>query len=172
MDKVPSVFLRKDIHIQDCENMIRWIGNRDVSQYLNESRHLGMEISELLQVSSEDMLAYHLNQSGPFYLVCESDNSSIGYVKLSPLTETSFEVVYVIGEENLWGRGLGEETLARTLRIAFLEKRADSVVARIDAKNTRSLRTAAHCGMKHIGNYHLMEVYRITADEYLSLLKH
>ncbi|NCB33045.1 MAG: N-acetyltransferase [Erysipelotrichia bacterium] len=170
MGRSHSVFLRKEIHEQDCQNMVRWISNNDVSRYLNESHDLKNDIEELFQSAGEEMIALHLNQDGHFYLVCEEDSSSIGYVKLSHLTDRCYEVVYCIGEENLWGHGLGKETLARTLRVAFLEKRADSVVARIDHDNKRSLRTAAHCGMKYMKDFHQMAVFRITAEEFFHQL--
>lgn len=170
MGRSHSVFLRKEIHEQDCINMVRWITNEDVSRYLNESHDLKGDIEKLYQRAGEEMLAMRLNQNGHFYLVCEDDNTSIGYVKLSSLTDRCYEVVYCIGEESLWGYGLGEETLAHTLRVAFLEKRADSVVARIDHDNVRSLRTAAHCGMKYMKDFHQMAVYRITAEEYFHQL--
>ena len=166
MEKSPSIFLRRTIRIRDCENMIRWIENEHVSRYLNESRTLTREISSLLSRSPEDLLTFHFNQHGCFYLVSGSDGDSIGYAKLQPLSARRYEVVYVIGEEELWGRGFGEKALDQVLSAAFLENRAQAVIARICRGNTRSLRTAARCGMRLVRQDDAMCVFEITEADY------
>lgn len=170
MEKSPSIFLRRTVRPQDCQNMIRWMENDHVSCYLNESATLQDDIQTLLHHSPDDMLTFHFNQHGPFYLVCDPDDQSIGHAKLSPLSSLRFEVVYVIGEEVLWHQGLGQQTLNRVLSAAFLEKRAHSVLARIDQDNIHSLALAQACGMKQTGMQSRMHVLEITEQEYFSRL--
>lgn len=154
---------------EDCENMIRWIENEHVSQYLNESSCLAEEMRGLLERTSEEMLTLQFNRSGSFYLVCDHEDTSIGYARLAPLSGNRMEVVYAIGEEDLWGRGLGRQALQRIMSVAFLEKRADALLARIRPENVRSLRLAERCGMERIGTIGRMAVYEITSDQYLNL---
>jgi len=167
MEKTPSVFLRREIMPEDCENMIRWLENEHVSRYLNESADLAGEMRDLLARTPEDMLTFQFNRSGSFYLVCDRRDASIGYARLAPLSGNRLEAVYVIGEEDLWGRGMGRQALQRIMSVAFLEKRADALLARIRLENLRSLHLAESCGMRQIGTLGRMAVFEMTAGQYL-----
>ena len=168
MKEAASVFLRADIRREDGLRLVKWMRNRNVTRYLNEKGDVSDELLSLMDRTPDGMLSYHLNQSGRFFLVCDANGESIGFIRLKPYAEGGCEIVYVIGEETLWGRGYGRHALELALAKAFFELRRESVVARIIKENTRSTRTAAHCGMRLVHGGENLHVYQITAEEYLA----
>ena len=65
------------------------------------------------------MLRYHFNRYGRFFFVRTKDNEPIGFIKLKEKGKGHYEVVYVIGHEELWGKVLGTEALKQALYTAF-----------------------------------------------------
>lgn len=171
MERAASIFLRADIRPQDGHNMIRWVENKNVTRYLHESRYVADEIRTLLEQTPPHLLTYHFNRNGQFYLVCKEDGDSIGFVKLLRLPDGRCEVVYVIGEESLWGHGLGRQTLKLVLNKAFFENRASAVIAKIHTDNLRSIRTAVHCGMRVFEERERLTVYSVSMETYLKKLR-
>ena len=72
---------------------------------------------------------------------CHQENESVGFVKLLPTAmEGAYEIVYVIGEDALWGHGLSQQAVRSALSKAFLHLRVDRVVAKVMPQNLRSIR--------------------------------
>lgn len=67
MKKAASVFLRADICRQDLELLAQWLGNPQVTRYLNEHKSAVYELSRLADTVPEPMLGYHLNRHGHFF---------------------------------------------------------------------------------------------------------
>ena len=166
MNEAASVFLRADIKRKDGYHLASWMQNRGVIRYLNEERNISEELISLIERTPEGMLSFHLNQIGRFFLICNKKGDSIGFIRLTPRSDKCCEVVYAIGEEVLWGRGYGKQALELALEKAFFEMRKETVVARINKNNTRSTRTAPHCGMKLTQESEHMQMYQISAREY------
>jgi len=161
------VNLRSEITENDVHNLIRWIDNKNVTLYLNESSFISERLKHLLQFYPPDMFTFCFNQEGHFYLVCDKKNTSIGFLKIHPVKKDCYEVVYVIGDECLWGNGYGKAALKKALSTLFYEIRAKEVHAKISHNNLRSKNTALHCGMKPVKKEGSMTTYAITLDEYL-----
>ena len=118
------------------------------------------------------LLALRFNQEGRFFLVCEKDGEAIGFVKLRPLqSRSTHEIVYAIGEEGLWGRGYGKGAVRSALSAAFLDSRAERVIARIDPENTRSIRSVCACGFSRCGKEGKLHLYDLTQERYLENLR-
>ena len=166
MNEAASVFLRAEIKRKDGYHLASWMQNRSVIRYLNEERNISEELISLIERTPEGMLSYHLNQIGRFFLICNRKGDSIGFIRLTPRSDQCCEIVYVIGEEILWGRGYGKQALELALEKAFFEMRNETVVARIDKSNTRSIRTAMHCGMKLVKDSEHMQLFQISVREY------
>ena len=104
---------------------------------------------------------------GHFSLICRGDES-IGFVKLRKLHERGvYEIVYAVGDETLWGRGYGESALRAALSMAFLERRAQSIIAKIHPENRRSVRTARACGFQRYSADTALHLYGLTMSDYL-----
>ncbi len=168
MEGAASIFLRADIRREDGQNMIQWVENHNVTRYLNEYGDIAEQIKTMLARTPDYLLTYYFNRDGQFYLVCMEDDRSIGFVKLCGMPHETYEVVYAIGEEALWGRGLGHQAFMAALNKAFFEKRARYVDAKIYNSNNRSICIARHCGMRVVAQRGNLSVYRVTLDEYLN----
>ena len=93
-------------------------------------------------------------------------------MKLRPLqSRGTHEIVYAIGEESLWGRGYGKGAVRSALSAAFLDSRAERVIARIDPENTRSIRSVCACGFSHCGKEGKLHLYDLTQERYLENLR-
>ncbi len=185
MKRAVSVALRADIKTEDIQNIIRWLRNENVVRYLNESPSAPDSLLNLLDNVPQHMLTFHLNREGRFYLVCDKRGVSIGFLRFRDLPPGDrYEVVYVIGEEGLWGQGFGKAALREGLNLLFFENRAKSVTAKIYHDNTRSLHTALRCGMRankasdaktscdkneETKPTHAILEYSVTFEEYLKM---
>ncbi len=142
MKKVSSIFLRSDIYPQDVDNFIGWMDNPDVTMYLNEDHALRRNLTQLLRIAPAPLLTFRFNEFGKFFIVCLGKNQSIGFVKLHQIDKGVYEIVYVIVEESLWGRGYGKSALSSALETAFFTLRAKKVVAKYTPK------TLAPCALR------------------------
>ena len=106
MKKAASAFLRMEICHADITRMIRWMRNPNGTKYLNEAPDVAQSLEQLVRSVPEPMYQYHLCRTGHFFMVCHQENESVGFVKLLPTAmEGAYEIVYVIGEDALWGHG-------------------------------------------------------------------
>lgn len=151
MTKAASIFLRAEITMDDVRRMIQWMDNPRVTRFLNEDPQIVYFLQNLVDTVPEPMLGYHFNRLGRFFLVCSDSGQSVGFVKLVPQPDESYEVVYVIGEEVLWGHGMGKAALRMALEKVFFEWRGTRVIAKIAPQNTRSIRSATACGFCQLG---------------------
>lgn len=172
MKKAASIFLRTEINPQDVEFLIKWMSNPHITQYLHEDVGVVQSLQQLLLTVPAPMLTFQFNRWGRFFIVCREDRRPIGFVKLKSLAQkNTYEVVFVIGEEGLWGNGYGKDAILAALSTAFLEWRAKKVVAKIYAGNQRSIRSVRSCGFQC--EYHEESLFRysITMDDYLERLR-
>ena len=100
---------------------------------------------------------------------CHQENESVGFVKLLPTAmEGAYEIVYVIGEDALWGHGLSQQA---ALSKAFLHLRADRVVAKVMPQNLRSIRCVRACGFQQMAEMPRLIRFEITFDAYCQALR-
>lgn len=108
---------------------------------------------------------------GVFFFVRTEDNEPPGFIKLKEKGKGHYEVVYVIGHEELWGKVLGTEALKQALYTAFLLNRTYSVNAMVHHENIRSLRTVNKCGFEIIDETGVYIKFRLTIEKYLKTLR-
>ena len=112
MKKAASIFLRADITTADLNALILWMSNPNVTLFLNEDPQIISHLTRLSALAPGPMLTHHFNQHGRFFLTCPEDETAVGFVSLRPVdAPASYEIIYAIGEESLWGLGLGEGAL-------------------------------------------------------------
>ena len=169
MKKAASIFLRAEINPQDVKALIRWMGNPQVTRYLHEEADVVQTLRRVLVTVPAPMLTFQFNQWGRFFMVCAADGSAISFVNLKVLSSSpgAYEIVYVIGEEALWGNGYGEAAIRTALSTAFFDWRARQVLARVYAGNTRSIRAVRACGFSCEHRDERLFRYRITMSDYL-----
>ena len=165
-DRTP-VTLRREITPGDVERMMDWMGNPNVTRYLNEDKHVTGQLSQLLSTVPGPMLTYHFNRDCRFFLICPDDNDSVGFVKLKALAAPrTYEIVFAVGEEALWGRGLATGAIRSALRTAFFDWRAGKVVAKIYAENQRSIRAVKACSFTCEASHPTLCRYALTMEDY------
>ncbi len=171
MDKAASIFFRFDVQPKDVESFISWMDNPTITRYLNEYSSVSSHMrNALLQIPSP-MLTYHFNRNGKFFVVCDKCDNAIGFVKLTKHVNSAYEVVYVIGQEELWVQGFGEKALRKARHTAFFSLNAKSVHAKIYSDNVRSVRMVNSCGFRAKNTATMLNHYEITLDDFLSNLK-
>lgn len=172
MKKAASVLLRTEMTLRDVELLSQWMETPIITRYLNEMPGVSDSLRDLAGKIPAPLLALRFNQEGRFFLVCEKDGEAIGFVKLRPLqSRGTHEIVYAIGEESLWGRGYGKGAVRSALSAAFMDSRAERVIARIDPENTRSIRSVCACGFSRCGKEGKLHLCGLTQERYLENLR-
>lgn len=172
MKKAASIFLRADMEPTDVRRLSRWMQNRAVTRYLNEDAHAADQLEELLASVPAPMLTYHFNQQGHFFLVCDTPERGIGFVKLKEQEGRGcYEIVFAIGEEELWGNGYGSQAVRAAQMQAFLNWRARKLTAKIYHENTRSIGTVRGCGFREERRLDALSCYSITQEQYFDFLE-
>lgn len=166
MEKAASIFLRADIEPQDVRSLWAWMQNEQVTRYLNEGQGVAGELRELLRSVPPMLLRCRFNQRGRFFMVDRREDP-VGFVKLQPQAPGCYEIVFAIGEETLWGEGLGSAAVRAAESWAFLEWRARKLTARIYHGNQRSRRVVEKCGFRREQALECLDDYAITFDDYL-----
>ncbi|KAF5083594.1 GNAT family N-acetyltransferase [Oscillibacter ruminantium] len=171
MKKAASIFLRPEIRTCDVTQLIRWMENPHITRYLNEDEEIADELSAMLREVPEPLLSLQFNRYGRFFLICEDTGPAIGFVKLKEQgTKGCYEIVFAIGEEGLWGNGYGCSAIRAALGTAFLEWRAQKVVAKIRVENKRSINSVRSCGLTCEYRGEKLHYFSTTAEDYLNHL--
>ena len=167
-----KVTLRLDVDVFDARNIIKWLRNKDVTQYLNEDENNALVLEHLINIGQAGLLTYHMNQNSRFFLLDNEDEKCLGFITLFTIKEKQeYEVVIAIGEPENWGKQIGYHALKTIMNKVFFEWRINKLVAKIYVDNQRSIRLFGHLGFtgeRLNGSYIL---FSITFDEYLKHLK-
>ena len=150
--------------------MALWLQNHRVTRFLNEDRQIVSELHQLITDVPPHMLRYHFNRYGHFFLACTEERGSIGFVKLQEQQPGCYEIIFVIGDESLWGNGYGYQLVRLAESQAFLKWRAKELTAKIYHGNGRSVRVVCNCGFREVRRLEHLSCYSITSEEYLELL--
>src|SRR5690606_18793621 len=110
------------------------------------------------------------NQGGRFFMAYDRNDTPVGFVRLVK-TGPDCEIVLVVGDHDSWGQGLGRSTIREGLKLAFLDMRAENVIAKIHPNNTRSLKSFERCGFHLKGETPTLSSLSMTAGRYLQLLR-
>ena len=101
-----AVSLCEQVSHKDALALISWMNNKHVTGYLNEDENIVSELEYLLKHIHKAMLRYLFNRHGRFFFVRTEDNEPTSFIKLKEKGKGHYEVIYVIGHEELWGKGL------------------------------------------------------------------
>jgi len=176
MKKAASVFLRAEITQNDVENLICWLKNDIVTQYMEDGLDTVQMLREMVIELPEHLYSLKLSDGGMFFIIdgaLEEDEplEPVGFLRLDEYAYRRYELVFAIGREDLWGNGFGKAAVRKALDIAFFEHRADSVRALVRRENIRSARVLLGSGfLPGYGGQKLME-YSLTFRDYLSHLR-
>jgi regulator of nucleoside diphosphate kinase len=168
--KKPFVSLRPEITRTHALILMDWLEDDRVTRYLSDSRNVSRFIAQAIDRTQTPILTHLFNQGGRFFMVHDRDDTPVGFVRLVK-TGRDIEIVLVIGDYDNWGRGFGSSTIGEGLKLAFLEMRADAVVAKIHPQNVRSLGAFERWGFVVKGEVATATSLSLTAGQYRRLLR-
>ncbi|WP_347138036.1 GNAT family N-acetyltransferase [Paracoccus sp. SSK6] len=166
----PFVSLRPEITRMHAQILMDWLEDERVTRYLSDSGNVSRFIAQAVDRIQMPILTHLFNQGGRFFMVYDRNDMPVGFVRLVK-TGTDCEIVLVIGDHDNWGRRLGASTIREGLKLAFLDMRADSVIARIHPDNTRSMKGFERCGFRLERETPTLHSLSMTSGRYLELLR-
>lgn len=164
-----QVTLQQEVTRNDALIIQHWMEDQEITRYLNEAADISDAISRAVSRVNLMILTHLFNQNGSFFLVCNSLDHPVGFLRLVHRGNEA-EMVIVIGERCKWGNGLGSAAILQGLRHAFFEWRIPRVVAKIRPDNLRSVKVFEKAGFQcrkepeHYWHFH------ITQDDYIRQL--
>ena len=161
-----SVALRTEILPTDLTAMMRWLANPHVSHNLNEHEQITAQLHQIYDARLP-VLTPLFNQNGRFWMIDQSFERPVGFLRAVYGANQSVEMVIAIGDESLWGQGLGKQALREALREIFLEMRRESIIVHIKHGNTRSHNLFMNSGFSFVAERRETTQYRLTLEDYL-----
>lgn len=135
----------RDLTPDDLDQLVRWRNDPDVNRYL----------SERLMTKEEAEAWFGRLRCNPkiWIKAILYDDRLVGYGTVESIDETNrkCELALIIGEKDVWGRGIGGTILVEMLRYAFDELRMHRVWAVAIRGNDRSERLLKRAGFSHEG---------------------
>ena len=110
MEKLISIELRNYIEKNNALNLIKWLSDFDVIQYMNEDLYMITTLNNILNNKQELLLTYYLNQKQIFHMI-DLNNNPIGFIFLIPYKNKVYEIVIAIGNKELWGKQIAKHVL-------------------------------------------------------------
>jgi regulator of nucleoside diphosphate kinase len=166
----PFVSLRPEITRTHALMLMDWLEDERVTRYLSDSRSVSRFIAQAVDRTQLPILTHLFNQGGRFFMAHDRDDVPVGFVRLVK-TGRDCEIVLVIGDHDNWGRRIGSSTIREGLKLAFLDLRADTVIAKIHPDNTRSLRAFERCGFIARSETPTLMTLAMSAGRYRRLLR-
>lgn len=167
---LPFVSLCPEVTRSDALLLMDWLQDESVTRHLSDSRHVARSIGQAIGRVQLPILTHLFNQGGRFFMACDRHDVPVGFVRLVK-TGADCEIVLVIGRRDSWGRQLGAGAVHEGMKIAFLEMRAERLIARIHPDNARSLRLFQRCGFQLESQTPASKSFAMTAPRYRQRLQ-
>lgn len=168
--KEPFISLCSEITRENALTLIDWLSDEEVTRYLSDPKDVSEDIAQILDRVNLPVLTQLFNQNGRFYMAYNRQGNPVGFIRLVK-KGADYEIVVVIGNRAHWNKKLGTAAIRESIRIAFLEFRAEKVIAKIYNENKRSLRAFENAGFTPETEKSALKVYSITMKRYLQILK-
>ncbi len=165
-----TISLNPEITRDHALTLMAWLEDDEVTRYLSDSPHVSRFIAQVLERVHLPVLTHLFNQGGRFFMAHDRQGVPVGFVRLVK-QGPGCEMVLVIGQRDQWGRKLGTGAIRAAIKLAFFEMRADKLVAKIHADNTRSLRAFRNCGFVLDGETPSLKVLALSRQRHLRLLQ-
>ena len=166
----PFISLCPEITRANAFHLMDWLEDEQVTRYLSDSRHVSRFIEQVVGRVQLPILTHLFNQGGRFFMACDRHDVPVGFVRLVK-NEADCEMVLVIGDRDNWGRKLGASAIREGMKLAFLEMRAERLIAKIHADNTRSLKAFERCGFLLHNDAPALKSLSMNSEHYLRLLR-
>ncbi len=166
----PFISLCPEITRAHALTLMDWLEDERVTCYLSDSRNVSRFIEQAIDRTQLPILTHLFNQGGRFFMAYDRHDAPVGFVRLVK-TGPDCEIVLVIGDCDNWGRNLGASTIREGMKLAFLDMRAEKLIAKIHPDNARSLKTFLRSGFLLESETPTLKSFAMTAGRYLRLLR-
>ncbi|WXL27872.1 GNAT family N-acetyltransferase [Ectopseudomonas mendocina] len=166
----PFISLCPEITRAHALTLVEWLQDERVTRYLSDSRDVSRAIEQAINRTQLPILTHIFNRDGRFFIACDRHDEPVGFVRLIK-SGSDCEIVLAIGESAKWGRHLGSRTISESMKLAFLEMRAERVVAKIHADNVSSLKAFSRSGFVLERESPTLKLLTMTAQRYFQLLR-
>ena len=166
----PFISLCPEITRTHALTLMDWLEDERVTCYLSDSRNVSRFIEQAIDRTQLPILTHLFNQGGRFFMAYDRRDLPVGFVRLVK-TGPDCEIVLVIGDCDNWGRNLGASTIREGMKLAFLDMRAEKLIAKIHPDNARSLKTFLRSGFLLETETPTLKSFSMTAGRYLRLLR-
>lgn len=164
-----QVNLKQEVTRYDAMTIMNWMENHEVTRHLNEASNIANEIKQAVERVNMYVMTHLFNIDGSFYIIHDDDHTPLGFLKLAK-KHKEVEMVIVIGEQKLWGQGLGKSSIKRGLDIVFFQWRIPRVIAKIKANNKRSIKAFENLGFILDHENLDTKVYSLSMNDYIKRL--
>lgn len=166
----PFISLCPEITRAHALKLMDWLEDESVTCYLSDSRHTSRFIGQAIDQAPLPILTHLFNRDGRFFMANDRHDAPVGFVRLIK-SGANCEMVLVIGDRNKWGRNLGASTIREGMKLAFLDMRAEKLIAKIPPDNARSLRAFQRNGFLLESETPALKSFSMTAGRYRQLLR-
>lgn len=166
----PFISLCPEITRAHALTLMDWLEDERVTCYLSDSRHVSRSIEEVIDRTQLPILTHLFNRGGRFFMAYDRHDEPVGFVRLIK-TGRDCEIVLVIGDSDKWGRNLGTRTIREGMKLAFLDMRAEKLIAKIHPDNTRSLKAFVRSGFVLESETPTLKSFSMTVGRYRQYLR-
>ena len=166
----PFISLCPEVTRAHALTLMDWLEDERVTCYLSDSRHVSRSIEHAIDRTQLPILTHLFNQGGRFFMAYDRHDAPVGFVRLIK-TGPNCEIVLVIGDSDKWGRNLGARTIREGMKLAFLDMRAQKLIAKIHPDNGRSLKAFVRSGFVLESETPTLKSFSMTAGRYRQLLR-
>jgi RimJ/RimL family protein N-acetyltransferase len=164
-----QVNLKQEVTRYDAMTIMKWMENHEITRYLNEATNISFKLKEAVDRVNMHIMTHLFNNEGSFYIIHDDNHNPLGFLKLAR-KHKEVEMVIVIGEQKLWGQGIGKSSIKRGLDIAFFQWRLPRVIAKIKSNNIRSIKAFENLGFVLEYEHTNTLVYSLSMDDYIKRL--
>lgn len=166
----PFISLCPEITRAHALMLMDWLDDERVTCYLSDSRHTSRFIEQAIDRTQLPILTHLFNRGGRFFMAYDRYDAPVGFVRLIK-TGANCEIVLVIGDSDKWGRNLGASTIREGMKLAFLDMRAEKLIAKVHPDNVRSLKAFLRSGFLLESETPALKSFSMTLGRYLQLLR-
>ena len=166
----PFISLCPEVTRAHALTLMDWLEDERVTCYLSDSRYVSRSIEQAIDRTQLPILTHLFNQGGRFFMAYDRHDAPVGFVRLIK-TGSNCEIVLVIGDSDKWGRNLGARTIREGMKLAFLDMRAEKLIAKIHPDNSRSLKAFLRSGFMLESETPTLKSLSMTEERYLQFLR-
>ncbi|MDO5401544.1 MAG: GNAT family N-acetyltransferase [Eubacteriales bacterium] len=155
----------------DAQCLLNWLRDREVTRFLSDDFRSEQALERLMGSVPSYLWQLHLNRDGPFYMI-DSGKGPVGFARLLEQKNGVYEIVIVLGEKHIWGKGYGTAALKKILNLAFLCHRAEEIVANIFINNVRSVKIFEKADFRIARQSEAVVRYCLTSKDFLPPVRH